>query len=101
MLELFSGLGYPTGKVQLLVNRFERDLDLDPVQAERLLGMPLSYLVPNSYRAVGWAINHAEPIRESAPRDPVTRAVISLVDRLIPDSEDPDRSGGSRRRFWH
>lgn len=100
-LDLFGGLGYPPERIKVVVNRFERDVDLSPTQAENLLGVPIAHRIPNSYRAVGWAINHGEPIRRSAPRDPVSRAVSEFVDQLYPGGEPGGRGGSAPRRFWH
>lgn len=99
-LELLGGQGIGPERVKVLINRYQRDGDLSPGQAESLLGVESSFRIPNSYRAVGRAINHGEPIRTAAPRDPVCRAVNEFVDTLY-GSGGGGRSSGNPLRFWH
>ncbi len=101
-LDLFGGLGFPAERIKVVVNRFEKDSDITCSQAEDLLGIAVTHRIPNSYRAVGWAINHGEPIRRSAPRDPVSRSIGDLTDLLYPAGGAGERGGASEpRRFWH
>jgi len=99
VLDLFDGLGYGSDRVCLVLNRFERGIEPSADEAARMLGIKVSELIPNSYRAVGRAINDGQPIRVSAPRDPVTKALAALADRLLAqprpgrgDATEPDPS---------
>jgi pilus assembly protein CpaE len=94
VLDLFAGLGYGKDRIDLVLNRFERGVEPSADEASNLLGVKASDLIPNSYRAVGRAINHGQPIRASAPRDPVTRALSVLADRLLSQPR-PGRSDTS------
>ena len=105
LIELFSGLGYDKGKLRLVLNRHERGAEISPADAARTLGIELAHLIPNSYRSVAWAVNHGQPIQESAPRDAVTRAIAQMAGRLM--SKGPGEPGagpggsGGRRGLWH
>ena len=93
VLDLFDGLGYQSDRIDLVLNRFERGGEPSADEAARMLGVKVSELIPNSYRAVGRAINQGQPIRQSAPRDPVAKALVALADRLLaqprPGRSDP------------
>jgi pilus assembly protein CpaE len=103
VLDLFDGLGYGSDRVYLVLNRFERGIEPSADEASRMLGVKVSELIPNSYRAVGRAINNGQPIRVSAPRDPVAKALAALADRLLAqqrpgrgDSTEPDTNKPAR-----
>jgi pilus assembly protein CpaE len=103
VLDLFDGLGYGSDRVYLVLNRFERGIEPSADEASRMLGIKVSELIPNSYRAVGRAINNGQPIRVSAPRDPVAKALAALADRLLAqqrpgrgDSTEPDTNKPAR-----
>ena len=104
VLDLFDGLGYQSDRIDLVLNRFERGGEPSPDEAARMLGVKVSELIPNSYRAVGRAINQGQPIRQSAPRDPVAKALVALADRLLaqprPGRSDPsDPATGKPGRY--
>ena len=83
VLDLFVGLGYGSDRIDLVLNRFERGMEPSADEASKMLGVKVADLIPNSYRAVGRAINHGQPIRASAPRDPVAKALSVLAERLL------------------
>ncbi len=83
VLNLFDGLAYPRERVCMVLNRFERGEEPSAEEASKMLGVEVSDRVPNSYRAVGRAINEGQPIRNSAPRDPVAKALAALARRLL------------------
>jgi Flp pilus assembly CpaE family ATPase len=62
----------------------------------RTLGLPVSYTVPNSYRTVTWAVNHGIPVIDSAPRDAVSRAMLSIARQMASTaaSSDAPKRGG-------
>jgi pilus assembly protein CpaE len=84
-IDLYAGLGYSRDKLRLLVNRQERGGDIALSEVTRTLGLPVTYTVPNSYRTVAWAVNQGVPVIDSAPRDPVSRAM-GVIARQLSDT---------------
>jgi pilus assembly protein CpaE len=84
MLAIFKSLDYGAGKVELIVNRFERKGAIGVAEIERALGKFTIHTVPNSYKQVTAAIDHGEPLVASARSSPVLRNVAGLAGALNP-----------------
>ncbi|MFL6674049.1 MAG: CpaE family protein [Massilia sp.] len=84
MLEIFMSLDYDPGKVELIVNRFERKGAIGIAEIERALGKFTIHTVPNSYRPVSAAIDHGEPLMASARSNPVLRNLAGMASALAP-----------------
>jgi pilus assembly protein CpaE len=84
MLAIFKSLDYGAGKVELIVNRFERKGAIGVAEIERALGKFTIHTVPNSYKQVTAAIDHGEPLLASARSNPVLRNVAGMADALNP-----------------
>jgi pilus assembly protein CpaE len=84
MLAIFKSLDYGAGKVELIVNRFERKGAIGVAEIERTLGKFTIHTVPNSYKQVTAAIDHGEPLVASARSNPVLRNVAGLAGALNP-----------------
>ena len=104
VLQLFAGLGHGADRVRVILNRVERGVDLAVDEAARMLGVEVAERIPNSYRAVCRAINEGEPIRESAPRDPVSRSLAGIAERLLSQPRSgngPSASSGPAKPVRH
>ncbi len=93
LLTLLATLGYAREKLHVIVNRWEKGGEITSADVQRALGTPVDLEVPNSFAAVAHAINHGVPILRSAPRDPVSKALLTLADRLAPQA-------AARKRSW-
>lgn len=82
LLTLFRALSYPDSRIQLLVNRYQKDSDINLRELERALGASITKTLPNSYDAVDISINQGRPILEIARRDPVSRALREIAREL-------------------
>lgn len=83
-LEIFWRLGYPRERVRLLVNRFHRGAEgsLSPKEAEKALGHPIFYSIPNDYKTVISAINQGLPLVDLEPNAQIVKAFDELA-RLL------------------
>lgn len=97
MLAIFKSLDYGAGKVELIVNRFERKGAIGLAEIERALGKFAIHTVPNSYKQVTAAIDHGEPLMGSARANPVLRNLAGLADLLNPR---PEASRGLVERLF-
>lgn len=93
LMTLLTTLGYARDKLHVIVNRWEKGGEITSADVQKALGTPVDLEVPNSFAAVAHAINHGIPILRSAPRDPVSKALASLADRLAPQEH-------ARKRGW-
>ena len=92
LLALLSTLGYQRDKLHVIVNRCEKGGEISSSDVQKSLGVPVDLEVPNSFLAVAHSINHGIPILTSAPRDAVSKALLTLADRLTPAA--PERKRG-------
>ena len=88
LLEAFKSLGYPSDKIELIVNRFEKTADIGLDQVRRSLGGAPLITVPNSYREVNASINHGDPLIRTARGNTVTRHLADLAETLSPRPEE-------------
>jgi len=93
LMSLLATLGYARDKLHVIVNRWEKGGELGSADVQKALGTAVALEVPNSFSAVAHSINHGVPILKSAPRDPVSKALQELADRLAPQE-------ASRKRAW-
>lgn len=91
LLTVFRSLGYPPGKIGLVINRFEKGGDIGLADVERSLGVSDLRTIPNSYEAVAASVNQGRPIATIARNNPVTKALNDFAQTLLPKAED---SGG-------
>lgn len=100
MLDVLRKLDYPAEKLKLVVNRFDKNSDVNTAQIEKALGVEVSVELPNSYANVAYSVNHATPIVKHAPRDPMSRALTVFASRLAPPPADADRGGRWLRKVF-
>lgn len=93
LTELLRSLGYEREKLRIIVNRYDKGDEITLSDVEGSLGVAVDQTIPNAYKAVAYSINHGVPVLESAPRDSVSKALVTMADRLAPHP-------AQRRRGW-
>jgi pilus assembly protein CpaE len=99
LLEAFRSLGYPSDKVELIVNRFDKGGEIGLEHIQRTLGQVRVRTVPNSWREVATSINHGDPLVRSARASAVARNLTELAQALSPRREEENRVGLLGRLF--
>ncbi len=82
-LKVFERLGYPRGKVRVVVNRWSKNIDVELHKVEAHLGEQLIGFVPNDYVKVMNSINLGRPLVQSDPASKITqeiRRIASLIE---------------------
>ncbi|NIM98996.1 MAG: AAA family ATPase [candidate division Zixibacteria bacterium] len=77
-LAVFKSLGYVRDKVRVIVNRAGKK---DPIKAdeiEKTLRYPVTWVVPNDYRAVIEAINSGVPLVSQDGKSNVAKSILGL-----------------------
>lgn len=92
LLDVFRSLGYPSDKIHLIVNRYERsgEIDLDDVRHSLHSAARITALA-DSYREVNASINHGEPLVKTARSNAVARQLIELAKSLNPKQEEQEQ----------
>jgi len=88
---MFEGLGYASNKLRVIVNRFERGTDIGIGDVEASLQMPVSLKVPNDFKTVTYAINHAIPVFEHRKRGAVIDAIAALSNQIDHEEKPTSR----------
>jgi pilus assembly protein CpaE len=81
-LKVFERLGYPRGKIRVVVNRWSKSIDVELQKVEAHLDEHLVGFVPNDYPRVIESINLGQPLVQSEPSSKLTieiKRIASLV----------------------
>jgi pilus assembly protein CpaE len=92
MAQVFEGLGYPSSKVHLVLNRYSKSSPFSVEQVASATRHPVARTLPASDAAVQASINQGIPLAELAPRDPVTRALQDWVQEFSPVTVQASRA---------
>jgi len=88
LLAAFAGLGYPSEKAEIVVNRFEKHGEVGLDDIRRLLGVTKLHTVLNSFKEVNAAINHGEPLAQRARANAVAKSLAALSMEISPRREE-------------
>jgi pilus assembly protein CpaE len=89
---VFEGLGYGQGKLNVVVNRYEKNGAIGLDALERATQAKVARTVPASYEAVMASINEGVPLPMLAPRDDVTHVLQAWANDLSPVTLKPKKN---------
>lgn len=92
MMNVFRSLGYPPEKVEVVVNRYAKNGEIDLDDLRSTLGMNRMRTIPNRYAEVAKAINQGRPLATVSTANPVFKAIDEWTKSLLPKA-DPVQSG--------
>jgi pilus assembly protein CpaE len=100
--DLLRRLG-SANKLKLVVNRFQKGLEITPTVVAETVGFPVAATIPNDYAAVIRAVNRGQLLLDEAPRSPVTKGVEQLIGVLghTRDEEAARERPSLLKRFFH
>ena len=78
-LQNFERAGYPRKKVQVLVNRWNKRIDVDQAQVEKFFEGPVMGLIPEEYQPVVNSINMGKPLVKTDPGSKVSREIMRIT----------------------
>ncbi|MBT0771036.1 AAA family ATPase [Kineosporia sp. J2-2] len=97
-VETLLELGYPPGRLRLLLNRSDSRVGISHAEVERTAGLPLAGQVPSS-RDVPSSVNRGVPIVQDDPRHPVSQAVTRFArDQVTGSTQEGRESREGRER---
>ncbi|OGA98838.1 MAG: hypothetical protein A3E79_06770, partial [Burkholderiales bacterium RIFCSPHIGHO2_12_FULL_61_11] len=91
---VLEGLGYPQAKLNVVVNRYEKNGAIRLDELERVTQTKVARTVPANYEAVMASINQGVPLPMLFPRDAVSRALQEWATDLSPVTVKP------RKKTW-
>jgi pilus assembly protein CpaE len=83
---------------ELVLNRCDAKVGLDPADVERAIGMPISCSIPSS-REVPLSLNLGTPVVLTEPKSVVSKKIHQLADHYTPSTELGDGLA-KRRKAW-
>lgn len=93
LLEVFRSLEYPSGKIKLLVNRYESGGEIRLEDVERTLNTSVFKTLPNSFKSVAASVNQGIPIVKLAHSNPITKGLQELAHVLTNEA-------GTESSWW-
>ena len=96
-LETLRLLKFPSGKIQLVLNRSNAKARLDEGEIEQSLKMKISAAIPSD-GMVPASVNEGRPVVESAPRSKVAKGFESVL-KLVLGSEKSHSDRAGKRRW--
>jgi pilus assembly protein CpaE len=98
-LQIFDRLGYPRHKIQIVVNRWSKQIELDIKQVERFLGERVVGYVQSDYNTAVNSINLGQPLVESDPASRIS-AEIRQIAASVTGTVAPSNVTEPRRSLW-
>ena len=95
-LETLRLLKFPSGKIQLVLNRSNAKARLDEGEIEQSLKMKVSAAIPSD-GMVPASVNEGRPVVESAPRSKVAKGFESVLKLVLGNEKSHSDRAGKRR----
>jgi pilus assembly protein CpaE len=92
LMTVFQGLGYASDKLQVVVNRFEKNGPIRLEQVELSAKVPVRRTIPASDADVSASVNQGVPLLKLYPKDVVSRALQEWAKELSPVSVKTSKS---------
>ncbi len=83
LLEVLFAAHYPSSKLALVVNRYEKDQKDLVAETETLFGIHMARLIPNDYETANEAIHHGKPLTIMASKTPIAQWYLREAEHLI------------------
>jgi len=85
-LHLFSLLGYPKQRTQMILNRMDHQIDLTVAQMQSATGQSIEHIIPEDFRKAVESVNLGIPLVKLDERSPVTKSLIELASKITGES---------------
>ena len=93
---LCTELGVESGRIKILVNRYQPELGMELQDIKGALGTDEVFTVPNDFKAVSESVDVGVPIYELARKSPVAQALVKLSTYLTGAEQAQSKSFLSR-----
>jgi pilus assembly protein CpaE len=98
LLTVFRNLDYPKNKVELIVNRHDKNSDIRLKDLEEAFDTPSLRTMPNHYDAAAKSVNQGVPIIRLNPESALSAGLLAMARELTGEAA-PQASAGLMARF--
>lgn len=91
LISVFHSLGYHNNKLQVIVNRFEKNGEITVDDIENTLSIQVFRTIPNNFSVVDESINQGVPVNKLAPRSPIAKVLQEISRELNQSAKDQGR----------
>ncbi|CAG2156806.1 AAA family ATPase [Cupriavidus numazuensis] len=90
LMSMLRSLGYPSDRLHIVVNQFEKHAAVTIRTLEDALGAEVRHLVPLDAKAARDSANQGVPALQLSPNSSISRAMKEMVDALYPTAAKKD-----------
>jgi pilus assembly protein CpaE len=94
LLNVFRSLEYGKEKIQLIVNRHDKNSEIRLKDLESAFDAEIAFTMPNNYDAAAASVNQGVPVLQLAPTAPLSQALAELARKLSGEAAPVQQSGG-------
>jgi pilus assembly protein CpaE len=85
-----------TNKIRYVSSCSMEKCDLDPDQAEEIIGKRIEWAIPVDYKGATQAMNLGKPLIDSSPRSPAAKAILKIAEEIAREGQ----KGEKKRRLF-
>jgi pilus assembly protein CpaE len=82
LLDVFRSLDYQSEKILPIINRYEKEAEIQLQDMATALGCAVFRTMPNDYQAASASVNHGVPVLKAASGSPISKALLDLAATL-------------------
>lgn len=82
-ISYLDNIGYKKDKIKLLVNRYLKKGDIKIEDAEKVLGLPIQWHIPNEYSVSMAAINKGVPLNMHEPKSKLNLSIREIAKEIV------------------
>jgi pilus assembly protein CpaE len=90
---------YPKEKICVVVNRASGSKEIASSEVESILEFPVTAQLPNDDALVGSSVNLGQPFVSANPNKPLSRAILTLAEELLPAAQAAGKKRPGTRWF--
>jgi pilus assembly protein CpaE len=94
LLNVFRSLEYGKDKIQLIVNRHDKNSEIRLKDLESAFDAEIAFTTPNNYDAAAASVNQGVPVLQLAPTAPISTALAELARKLTGEAAPTQNGGG-------
>ncbi|MDP1678889.1 MAG: AAA family ATPase [Candidatus Nitrotoga sp.] len=91
LITVFHSLGYHDNKLQVIVNRHDKNSEITVDDIENTLSIQVFRSIPNNFSVVDESVNHGVPVNKLAPRSPIAKVLQEISRELSQSTKDQGR----------
>jgi pilus assembly protein CpaE len=93
LLNVFRSLEYSKEKIQLIVNRHDKNSEIRLKDLESAFDAEIAFTIPNNYDAAAASVNQGVPVLQLSPQAPISLSLLELARKLTGEAAPQQQSG--------